>query len=86
MGKAEKQKRLLGHKMMTLTVRTNMECFLRCKSTVGCVSVNACKDPGAIKYPGASDRVLCELNQAVASDKETDKGCTHYELDVTNCN
>ena len=66
--------------MTALTVRSNKECFLKCKVTLGCVSVNACKDPGA------SGGVLCELNDAVASEKKTNESCTHYELDVDNCN
>ena len=67
--------------MMTLTVTTKAECFLKCKMTLGCVSVNACN-----KDPGASGGVLCELNDGVASEKETDESCNHYELDVANCN
>ena len=78
MGRAERQKRLEGHTMTEMMVRINTECFLKCKMTLGCVSVNACK--------GANGGVLCELNDAVASEKETNESCTHYELDVDNCN
>ena len=81
MGRAEKQKRLEGHTMTALMVRTNTECFLKCKMTLGCMSVNACKDPGA----NAGQGILCELNDGVSSEKEAREGCVHYELDVDNC-
>ena len=78
-GRAEKQKQLVGHVMMILTVRTKSECFLMCMATLGCVSTNVCNDL-------TSEGVRCDLNDAVSSVKEANGNCLHYELDVATCN
>ena len=78
-GRPEKQKQLVGHTMKTKRVKTQAECFMMCKKTLGCVSMNACKDPTT------DDGVLCDLNDAVGSEIETNKSCVYYMLDVGNC-